>query len=135
MFKQIEINTTKTQECINITDMVLEIVSKSNIKEGVCIINNTHSTSGVFINSYLDLSTLDDISDAFNRLIPTIVNFKHQFDTPSDAAAHIKSVLSGNNESIIIHDNKLMLGGSQGIIFFEMDGPRKRKVNVQIIGK
>jgi secondary thiamine-phosphate synthase enzyme len=67
-------------------------------------------------------------------LIPTRIDFKHQHDTPQDAAGHIKSVLVGVNLTLIITDSKLVLGSSQGVFFNEFDGPRNRHVLAKCMG-
>lgn len=38
-----------------------------------------------------------------NRLVPTRVDFFHTFDTPSDAAGHTKSTLTGVYVTCLIH--------------------------------
>ena len=68
-----------------------------------------------------------------NRLIPTRIDFKHQFDTPSDAAGHIKCTLLGVTMTFIVTEGKLLLGGSQGIFFEEFDGPRNRNYFVKVV--
>ena len=75
----------------------------------------------------------DDIMDETNRLVPTRIDFKHQFDTPQDAAGHIKSSLFGVSLSFIISEGKLMVGHSQGVFFMEFDGPRKREYFIKIL--
>ncbi|MEG0127246.1 MAG: YjbQ family protein, partial [Clostridia bacterium] len=61
------------------------------------------------------------------------IDFKHQHDTPSDAAGHVKSSLIGVSIPLIINDGKLLLGSSQGVFFLEFDGPRSRQYTVKII--
>jgi len=41
-------NTAKRQEFINITNQVEDVVKKSSIKEGLCLVNAMHITSAVF---------------------------------------------------------------------------------------
>ena len=60
-------------------------------------------------------------------------NLKAQFDTPQDAAGHVKSSLIGISLSLTIHDGKLLLGHSQGIYFLEFDGPRNREYYVKLM--
>ena len=42
---------------------------------------------------------------------------------------------SPNSEStfVIVHNGKLLLGGSQGIYFLEFDGPRNREFYVKVV--
>ena len=131
--KKIILKTSKIQEWVNLLDEVKEFVAESGVKEGVCVVYNPHTTAGLFINSYLDPNTPEDILFEWNRLIPTRFDFFHQFDTPTDAAGHVKSVLMGNTYSLIIHEGELVIGHSQGIVFAEFDGPRDRHVLVKIM--
>ena len=43
-------NTRKRRDYINITKKVEEIVRKSEIKEGLCLVNAMHITASVYIN-------------------------------------------------------------------------------------
>ena len=84
------------------------------------------------ITSFWDPNGLEDIQDEICRLIPTRIDFKHQHDTPQDAAGHVKSSLIGVSLSLMVEGGKLLLGHSQGIYFLEFDGPRKREVYVKV---
>jgi len=134
MFAEIKVNTEKSECLMNITQEVQQAVTESGVKEGVCVVFVPHTTAAVTINSCLDSMTAEDITGEIHRLVPTRVEFKHIYDTPTDAAGHIKSVLVGNSLSLIIKDGRLLLGGSQSILFFEFDGPRKRLVQLRIMG-
>ncbi len=134
MFAEIKVNTEKSECLMNITQEVQQAVTESGVKEGVCVVFVPHTTAAVTINSCLDSMTAEDITGEIHRLVPTRVDFKHIYDTPADAAGHIKSVLVGNSLSLIIKDGWLLLGGSQSVLFFEFDGPRKRLVQLRIMG-
>jgi len=54
---------------------------------------------------------------------PTRIDFKHQHDTPQDAAGHIKSTIAAPTMSLIRHGGALLLGHSQKVYFMEHDGP------------
>lgn len=133
MFKEIKVNTEKSECLINITNTIQQAVAESKVREGICVVFVPHTTAGITINSCLDTMTLEDIVSETHRLVPTRVDFHHTYDTPADAAGHIKSVLIGNSLSIIIKDGHLLLGGSQSVLFFEFDGPRKRTVQLRIM--
>jgi len=133
MFYKIPFRTEAQHTWRNLNDDINKIIAESGISDGICCIFNPHSTAGLFINSYLDPKTPEDILDTIKILVPIKVDYHHQFDTPSDAAAHIKSCFMGNSETVFIEGGKIKLGGSQGIIFAEFDGPRNREVWVKII--
>ena len=133
MLKEIPVETQERQELHLITSDVQQAIADSGVQSGICILFSPHTTAGLTINSYLDPATAKDLLFEIDRLVPTRIDFIHVFDTPSDAAGHIKSSLVGNQLTLIIQDGKAILGGSQGIFFWEYDGPRKRKVLAKII--
>jgi secondary thiamine-phosphate synthase enzyme len=135
MYKEINLKTEASECLINITEEIQQAVGDSNIKEGICVVFVPHTTAGITINSGMDELTLKDIITETHRLVPTRVDFNHTFDTPADAAGHIKSVLIGNNLSLIIKNGELVIGGSQSVMFFEFDGPRSRRVLLRILGE
>ncbi len=124
---------TKYNEVCDITQEVSQTVEQSGIKEGICIVHNMHSTAGLAVFSPWDKNGFTDLEEEIRRLIPTRIDFKHQHDTPQDAAGHIKSALMGVTLTFIVHEGKLLVGGSQGIYFLEFDGPRNREFYVKVI--
>lgn len=134
MYTEIKINTEESESLINLTEEIKQAVCNSKIKEGVCIVFVPHTTAGITINSAMDDLTLKDIIIETHRLVPTRVDFNHIYDTPADAAGHVKSVLIGNSLSLIVANGELVLGGSQSVLFFEFDGPRTRRVLLRILG-
>ena len=133
MFETLSFRTTTSQETINLDERVRAVVAASGVAEGICHIYCPHSTAGLTINSALDSKTSQDILFEMNRLVPTRVDFFHTFDTPTDAAAHVKSTLTGVYVTCLIHEGRLMLGHSQSILFAEYDGPRNRQVYVKVV--
>ena len=131
MFKKFNIET-KFNDVINITEDVKNCVKESGVQEGICVVYNPHTTASLALTSFWDPAGFEDLQDEICRLIPTKVDFKHQHDTPQDAAGHVKSAIVGISQTFIIHEGKLVLGGSQGIFFLEFDGPRKRQFIVKV---
>ena len=132
MLQKFNISTQK-DDVFDITEEVRKYANESGIQEGIVVVYTEHTTASICVTSKMDPAGFDDLRDEVNRLIPTRIDFKHQFDTPSDAAGHIKSSLIGVSMTFIITGGKLLLGGSQGIYFLEHDGPRKRSYYVKVI--
>lgn len=124
------------ETCMNdiypLTERVAEIITGCGISEGICVLHIPHTTAGLCITSKWDETGFADIKSEMRRIVPTRVDFHHQFDTPEDAAGHIKSVLTGCTMQIIVYEGKPLLGSSQGIYFLEFDGPRKRTCYIKI---
>lgn len=133
MLTKINIETPPKESLVDITEQVIEKIKASKVIEGICVLFVPHTTGGLTLNSIMDEATTDDIRDELRRLVPTRVDFLHTYDTPADAAGHIKSTLVGASLSLIITGGDLHLGGSQGIYFCEFDGPRFREVHLQIM--
>ena len=134
MFQVLNIDTPQGDALIDITADVKRIVAESGVDAGLCAVITPHTTAGITVNSALDTATLDDIIADLKRLVPTRVDFAHQYDTPADAAGHIKAALIGHSVTLAIVDGSLSLGWSQSILFCEFDGPRRRQAQVKIIG-
>ena len=130
MLKYLEVVTQKRTHFEEITDAVQEVIDESGIKEGICYIYVPHTTAGVFINENADPDVKWDIENALDKLIPWEDGYQH---IEGNAAAHIKSVLTGNSLFVPIKDGKLLLGIWQGIFFAEFDGPRDRKVIIKLM--
>lgn len=133
MKESISVSTPKGDSLNLITEQVQDVIQKSGVTSGVCFLVVPHTTAAITINSYLDDATSQDILDDVRRLVPTRTDFHHIFDTPADAAGHIKATLIGNSETVLIEDGKLLLGHSQGLFLYDFDGPRQRRVHVKIL--
>ena len=134
MLRELNIETPPGDALIDITADVADAVAESGITAGICVIIVPHTTAGITLNSALDSATIEDIVADLRRLVPTRVDFAHQYDTPADAAGHIKAALVGHSVTLALVDGALSLGGSQSLLFCEFDGPRARQVQVKIIG-
>lgn len=133
MLKTIEIQTEPGESLVNITEKLRVAVKDSSLKEGLCVVYIPHTTAAVTVNSAMDPKTPLDIVSEVHRIVPTRVDFQHIYDTPADAAGHVKASLIGGDLSLIVTDGELLLGGSQSVMFFEFDGPRTRNVIVRIM--
>lgn len=123
---------TGFKDVVSLTDNIKSFVENSGVQNGTCIIYTPHTTAGLAITSFWDPAGFEDLQDEVCRLIPTRIDFKHQHDTPQDAAGHVKSSLIGVSIPLIIHNGELLLGHSQGIYFMEFDGPREREYFVKL---
>ena len=133
MLKTVKLETPGGDALLDITKEMRQVVSDSGVKSGLCAIIVPHTTAGITINSGMDPATPTDILADLKRLVPTRVDFVHQYDTPADAAGHIKATLVGNSLTLPIDEGELLVGWSQSIMFYEFDGPRSRTIQVKII--
>ncbi len=133
MLKIITLETPVGDALVDLTPQIRAAVAETGVQSGLCAVIVPHTTAGLTINSMMDPTTPDDIIADMRRLVPTRVDFKHQYDTPADAAGHVKATVIGHSVLLVIEDGELLLGGSQSVMFYEFDGPRKRRVQVKVI--
>jgi secondary thiamine-phosphate synthase enzyme len=132
IFKEVSIKTQKRENLMEVTGQIQELVDESGIKEGVCRLYVPHTTAGITINENADPSVEKDLINHMRKIIPQSTEFSH---SEGNSDAHIKSSLTGISTSVLIHEGKLKLGSWQGIFFVEWDGPRHRKLFIQIDGE
>ncbi len=126
----LSVKTRERTELIDITSDINQLIQKSGVDQGLCMIYVPHTTAAVTINESADPSVKSDILMILNHIIPWEANYRH---LEGNSPAHIKSTLVGSSELIAIENRRLSLGTWQGIFFCEFDGPRTRKVNVRIM--
>jgi secondary thiamine-phosphate synthase enzyme len=130
MVKYMDIKTGARTEFKDISDEVQKTIKESGIEKGICSVYVPHTTAGIIINEGADPSVQRDIQKTLERLIPFKGNYTH---AEGNSPAHIKSVLTGTSQSIIIDGGKLLLGTWQSVFFCEFDGPRSRRVVIKVI--
>lgn len=129
MVEEIQVKTSKRNELVDVTGQVQGVVSKSGVKEGICVVYCPHTTAGVTINEAADPSVKHDILAKLSELVPEGRGYTH---AEGNSDSHIKASLTGNSCTIIITKRKLLLGTWQGCFFAEFDGPRDRKLLIYI---
>ena len=129
MIHEISLETKNQTELIDISEEINSLIAKSEIENGTCLIFIPHTTAGITINENADANVKADIIKELNKVIPYNDDYKH---AEGNSAAHIKSVLCGVDLNIIIKNSQLALGTWQGVYFCEFDGPRSRKVIINV---
>jgi secondary thiamine-phosphate synthase enzyme len=132
MIKRFSVSTSSQTEMINIDNLVHQAIQESGVKTGICHVFIPHTTAGVTINENADPDVVRDILMELNKVIPFQDNYSHR---EGNAAAHIKSSLVGCSQTIPVEGGRPVLGTWQSIFFCEFDGPRQRKVLVQVVGQ
>jgi len=127
---EFEVKSKKRQELIDISKSIEQIVAEHGIDKELCTIFIPHTTAAVTINENADPDVKRDIIYGLNYMVPVHKEFRHM---EGNSDAHIKASLLGSSQSILISNGRLILGTWQGIYFAEFDGPRTRKVLVQLI--
>ena len=128
--KTLEIETRSKTDFREVTEEIQRAVESAGVKSGLCQVFVPHTTAGIMVNEHADPSVVQDIAECLDRLVPQRGNYRH---AEGNAAAHIKASLVGDSLALIIEDGKIMLGTWQGVFLCEFDGPRRRRIAVNVI--
>ena len=121
---------TPAEGFVDLTGQVRKIVASGNVQNGLCQIFVPHTTAGVTINENADPDVVTDMLAALGKMVPDL-HYRH---SEGNSPAHVKSSLVGCSITVPISEGRLCLGTWQGIYFCEFDGPRTRKVWVNLVG-
>jgi len=114
-----------------LSDKVQKVVSRSGVKNGLVHVFAPHAT-GIIILTELESGLLEDIRSLLEQLAPSRGSFRH----PSNAYAHLRSVLLPPDKIVPVVDGRVAFGTWQSLVFIETDvHPRHRSVIVQVLGE
>jgi len=130
MHQTIQLRTHNRCELVDLTPAISEVVKKSKVQEGVCIVFVPHTTAAITVNENHDPSVGSDISNTLKRLAPDNISYDHG---EGNADAHVKASVVGSSRTLFIEDGRIAFGSWQGIFFCEFDGPRRREVWIKVI--
>ena len=121
---------------VNITGTVAELVRKSGVQEGLCLVNAMHITASVFINDAED-GLLQDYEAWLEKLAPhtPTSQYLHNRTGEDNADAHLKRQVMGREVVVAVTKGKLDFGPWEQIFYGEFDGNRRKRVLVKIIGE
>ena len=135
----IEIRTEENQQFLDVTKQIRDVVSRSGVLNGMLLINSLHTTIAVFVNEFQG-ALLDDLGVVLQKLIPRRDGYRHDDPRHSDcdrgnAHAHLRATLLGRPIALAMADGEILLGQYQSVILAELDGPRERRLQLQIVGE
>lgn len=132
MIHEINIQSRRRDEMIDITSQIQRIIVQENIQDGLVAVFCSHTTAGITINENADSDVQKDFLRRLDEVYPW--NMTEDRHLEGNSAAHLKASTVGSSQTVIIHKGKLLLGRWQGIYFCEFDGPRARTCFVKILG-
>lgn len=141
--KTIELQTKNELDFIDLTDEVEKFVKQTQIKKGIVNIQILHTSAALIVNENEPL-LIEDFKNNLRQTAAKDLNYQHdnlQKRTvnlcPSECIngyAHCRAIHLLTNATLNLIDNELQLGTWQRIFLVELDRPRKRKVQIQILG-
>jgi len=125
-----DVTTHVRTELTDITGKVQDAVTQSKVGSGMCFVYVPHTTAAVTVNESYDPDVAADITATLSRLVPHRAGYAH---SEGNSDAHIKAAMVGCCQAIPVEQGRLALGRWQGVFFCEFDGPRQRRVHVQVL--
>ena len=146
----------------DVTDSVREIITRSGIRNGICVVYSHHTTCSVMTQecshdkTFFGLEYLQqDLCNVMEKLIPTC-RVENQYMHPGpkhiefamsvgevgewtslNTDAHLRSCFFGRSETIVLMDGEMDLAEFGYVYFIDWDQirARPRTIQVQIIGE
>ena len=129
--QEIQVVSRQHTEFINIDHLVTQCLRGSGVSNGYVQLFVPHTTAAVTINENADPDVVADMELILERAVPWEGGYAH---AEGNAAAHVKASMMGFSEMVFVRDGQLQFGTWQSIYFCEFDGPRHRRVWINVIG-
>lgn len=132
----IDIESSGENDIIDITEDVQHVVSRSRLKEGICIVFVPGSTGTLSTMEY-EHGLKQDVPKALDKIAPKNQEYQHHETWHDDnGRSHVKATLMGASLTVPFQNKKILHGTWQQLIFIELDTqPRRRSLIVQLVGE
>jgi secondary thiamine-phosphate synthase enzyme len=132
--KELWFEAPKRRQIIHITPQIEECLRESGIQEGLCLVNAMHITASVFINDN-EGGLHSDFERWLEKLAPEMPYDQYAHNGYEDNAdAHLKRTIMGREVVVAVTNGRLDFGPWESIFYYELDGLRKKRALVKIIG-
>jgi secondary thiamine-phosphate synthase enzyme len=130
--EEFSLRTSQRNQMINIDRQVQAVVEAAGVERGDAIVFCPHTTGAITINENADPDVVHDLLLTWGELFPQHrAGYRHG---EGNSDSHCKCSLVGASEQVLIQEGRLVLGTWQSLFFCEFDGPRQRRVIVQVRG-
>ena len=128
------ISTKGFNDIVDITDKVSEILKKSKINDGICLISCPGSTCGITTMEY-ESGLIEDLKKTLEIITPMSEDYEHcKKWGDCNGFSHVRSALLKPFLAVPIENGELLLGAWQQLVFIDFDNrPRNREIVVKVI--
>ena len=131
--REYTVQTSKDIEVVDLTSLVEEAVRESKITNGLVVVHVPHATAAITANEY-EPYIVEDYIALIRELFKPGHNWKHNI-IDRNAHAHLAAAVIGNSRIFPLRNGRLLRGTWQSILLLELDGPRRRRIIVEVIGE
>jgi secondary thiamine-phosphate synthase enzyme len=126
--------TKKRRELLNVTERLAEIVAKSGVIEGLCLVSAMHITAAIWVNDEEE-GLKQDVQEWLDVLAPPKPDYRHHRTGEDNADAHLKRTIMHHQVILPITKGVLDLGPWEQVFYAEFDGQRRKRVIVKVLGE
>jgi secondary thiamine-phosphate synthase enzyme len=133
--EQIGVKTRGIGDFVEITGAIAEAVARSGVREGVALVRSRHTTAAITCNEP-DPRLHEDMMDGLRETFPASRRYRHIEEGAENAVAHVAtSMLFGESTWLPVRNGRLDAGTWQHVYLVELYEPRRREVDVAVIGE
>ena len=133
--RQILVRTTEAPQFVDITDAVQREVEASGVREGIVLLRSRHTTAALTCTEG-DTSIHEDCLELLREQLPVGRGYRHSQEGPENAVAHLAGMMVfGDSTWAPVREGRLDLGTWQRLFLVEMFEPRRRTVDVAVLGE
>jgi len=123
------VKTGRRREMVDVTGQLRKAVAEAGVSDGLLVAYVPHTTAGITINENADPDVVTDVLAHLEKLVPANGAYRH---SEGNSDSHIQASLMGSSVTVIVEKGGLVLGTWQSVFFCEFDGPRTRKLHIEI---
>jgi secondary thiamine-phosphate synthase enzyme len=127
----VELRTSRRNELLEVTGRVQEVVDRSGVSGGLVVVQSLHTTAALTLNENADPDVRHDLLAKLEALVPHREPYYRHGEGNSDS--HVKTSFFGPSLTVVVDGGRLVLGRWQGVYLCEFDGPRERRLAVQVV--
>ncbi len=128
------IKTDKRIDFIDITEKVQAAISKSDVVDGIVLVNPMHITASVFVND-AESGLIQDFKEWLEKLAPQKFNYHHHQTGEDNGFSHLWRTIMGRESVLAVSEGKLDLGPWERIFYGEFDGQREKRIMIKVLGE
>jgi secondary thiamine-phosphate synthase enzyme len=128
---ELSLQSERRTQLIDITDRVREAVAGES--GAAVLVYVPHTTAAITINEKIDPVLVEDLEQAFERVVGDDWGWRHDDIDGPNGPAHGRASVSGAQVVVPLRDGALALGRYQALFLCEFDGPKARSVYVTVL--
>lgn len=126
----LKIRSDRQKQVLDLTDRINGLITEYKLETGICSLFLLHTTAALTTGEVGE-GTEADLLEVVEQMIPRI-RFRHAHD-PGHAWTHMAASILGPSLHLSVEDGRLVLGTWQSVLLVELDGPRQRTIQINLI--